>query len=190
MPFPHLFPYHFSARLTVVGLILFLFLNVEPLRAENPGFVASVKSYLGSALKSAAEYFESDAATPEAAKADPDEIARRAELDLVVKSIFLAEKGYHFTQSRWGAQPVPYQIEGLTTAELPGGALNSTDNRTGIDRRITYEFEAKSFRTYTDPQGWGKWQKGKPPHLEGVTLVRHNGMWKVAISPASSYSLK
>jgi len=55
MPFPHLFPDHFSARLPVAGLVLFLFLNAEPLRAEDPGLVASVKSYLGSALKSAAE---------------------------------------------------------------------------------------------------------------------------------------
>jgi|GEM_PF-1565011 len=93
MPFPHLFPDHFSARLPVAGLVLFLFLNAEPLRAADPGLVASVKSYLGSALKSAAEYFESDAAAPQAAKADPDELARRAELVLAVRSIFLAEKG-------------------------------------------------------------------------------------------------
>lgn len=179
----------FSARLLVAGLVLSFSLTPDSVRAEDSGIVASVKSYLGQALKAASEYLESEPA-PQAAKADPDEIARRAELDQVVRSIFLAEKGYHFTQSRWGAQPVPYQIEGLTTAELPGGALNAADYKAGIDRRITYEFEAKSFRTHTDLEGWGKWQKGKPPHLEGITLVRQNGMWKVAVSPSSAYALR
>lgn len=179
----------FSARWLAVGLALSLSLAPGAVRAEDPGIVASVKSYLGQALKAASAYLESEPA-PEAAKADPDEIARRAELDQLVRSIFLAEKGYHFTQSRWGAQPVPYQIEGLTTVELPGGAPNSADYKAGIDRRVTYEFEAKSFRTYTDLEGWGKWQKGKPPHLEGVTLVRQNGMWKVSVSPSSAYALR
>jgi len=83
----------FSSRLLVAGLALSLFLTIGPVKAADPGLVASVKSYLGSALKSAAEYFESDAAAPQAAKADPDELARRAELVLAVRSIFLAEKG-------------------------------------------------------------------------------------------------
>lgn len=179
----------FSARLLVAGLALSFSLASDVARAEDPGIIASVKSYLGQALRTASEYLESEPA-PVAAKVDPDEIARRAELDQVVRSIFLAEKGYHFTQSRWGAQPIPYQIEGLTTVELPGSSLNSTDYKVGIDRRVTYEFEAKSFRTYTDLEGWGKWQKGKPPHLDGVTLVRQNGMWKVSVSPSSAYALK
>jgi len=175
---------------TLLATVLFAGLLFSPvsLRAEDPTFVALAKSYLDRALKSVSKYLEESPA--EGKKSDPDEIARRTELDQVMRKIFLAEKGYHFTQSRWGAQPVPYQVDGLTTEELPGGSLNGGDHKSGIDRRVTYEFEAKAFRLYNDVEGWGKWQKGKPPQLEGITMVRQNGEWKVSVSPTSAYSIK
>jgi hypothetical protein len=176
------------ASLLAVALFLGVSFTPATLRAEDPSFIALAKSYLDRALKSVSQYLEEP--TAQAPKSDPDEIARRAVLEQVLRKIFLIEKGYHFTQSRWGAQPVPYQIDGLTTVELPGSPLNSSDYSAGIDRRITYDIEVKAFRTFSEIGGWGKWQKGKPPHLEGITLVRQSGTWKVSVAPTSAYSIR
>lgn len=159
------------------------------LSAEDPSFLTIARSYFDRAVASISTRFGSeDDSHPKAG--DADSIAKDAALDQVIRSIFLEEKGYHFTQSRWGAKPVPYQIDGFSVTEFPDGTLNTTDHKEGIDQRVTYELKVKAFRLYDEVAGWGKWNKGNPPHLDNVTLVRQDGVWKVAISPARSYSLK
>ncbi len=179
-----------SARLRAAWIAVWMVGMSTPLKAEDPSFVAVAKSYLSRAMKSISDRFGDDSAKGGPKAKDPDQVARQAVLDDLLGSIFLEEKGYRFTQSRWGARPIPYQIDELEVIELPAGTLNGADTAEGIDQRISYELKTTAFRLYEESKGWGEWIKGTPPHLTSVTLVRQNGGWKVSASPARAYSLK
>ena len=178
------------ARIHVAWMAVWMVSMATNLKAEDPSFVAVAKSYLSRAMKSISDRFGDEGGTADPKTKDPDQVARQAVLDTLLGSIFLEEKGYRFTQSRWGAKPIPYQIDGLEVTELATGTLNGADEAEGIDSRITYELKTTTFRLYDESKGWGEWIKGTPPHLTSVTLVRQNGIWKVSISPARAYSLK
>ena len=158
---------------------------------EDESFTSIAKSYFEKAVGAAKGLFKDEEIEEEGTPAvDPDEVALEAALAEAKGAILHSEGGSHFTQSRWGATPTPYQIEGLELTPLAEGTLNESDASVGIDRRLTYEFSAANWRKFHPQAGWGRWTKGVPPHLESLTLVRQNGLWKVSVSPLWAYSLK
>jgi hypothetical protein len=179
-----------AASLTVVCAIG-LFSNVATARAEN-SFASIARSYFDKALDAAKAMVKSGESRGDnaAISDDPEEAALESALAAGKSEIFLTKGGYEFTQSRWGAQPTPYQLEGLELVPLPESPVNGGDQSSGIDRRLTYEFRARNHRRFYDQTGWGRWTPGVPPHLDTITLVRENGIWKVASSPLWAYSLK
>lgn len=166
----------------------------SPLPAEEEKSIASVaKSYFEKAVEAAKSIVtgeEAEEASTDPA-VDPEQLALDAALTAAKSEIFLTDGIYDFTQSRWGAKPTPYQIEGLEMVLLTETApLTAGDEAAGIDQRLTYEFRAKTHRRFHEQTGWGRWMEGVPPHLDGITLVREKGVWKVASSPVWAYSLK
>lgn len=164
---------------------------LSPLRAEDS--LASVaKTYFEKAIDAAKSMISGEESEEESAEivVDPDEVAREAALAAGKAAIFFTEGNYDFTQSRWGAKPTPYQIEGLELVPLEEAPLTAGDEAAGIDRRLTYEFRAKTHRRFHEQTGWGRWTNGVPPHLDSIILVREKGVWKVASSPVWAYSLK
>lgn len=114
----------------------------------------------------------------------------RPVLQACVDSMFFQKGAYHFTQSKWGAQSVPYQFRGMELIGPKELTLNGADEARGIERRLFFEFYIESFRVYDKTEGWGSWQVDMPPNLGGITLVLHAGTWKVASSPQQAYNLK
>jgi hypothetical protein len=163
----------------------------SPVRAED-SLATVAKSYFDKAIDAAKAMISGEEAGDESAEivVDPDEVAREAALTAGKAAIFLTEGNYDFTQSRWGAKPTPYQLEGLELVPLEESPLTAGDEAAGIDRRLTYEFRANTHRRFHEQTGWGRWTKGVPPHLDSITLVREKGVWKVASSPVWAYSLK
>lgn len=150
------------------------------------------KGYLQKAIASArgklsGEATEAESISEPVAETDGD-LQDRA-LREAAQKIFHPEGGYHFTQSRWGASPTPYQIEGLEFIPLEEAPATVSDTRLGIDRRVTYQIRAKQFRRFHDQTGWGRWVPGLPPHLETFVLVRENGVWKVTAAPDWAYTV-
>lgn len=110
--------------------------------------------------------------------------------DQCFNSMFLKKSGYHFSQSRWGAEPVLYQFRGLELVGPKPVPVNDADAKNGIDRRIRFEFVLDSYRRFNKGKGWEAWQFQNPPSLSEISLLRQNGEWKVASAPTSSYSLR
>lgn len=180
-----------ALRWSVVALVLEISGVPSPLRAEDS--LASVaKSYFDKAIDAAKAMISGEEAEEGSVEiiVDPDEVAREEALAAGKAAIFLTEGNYDFTQSRWGAKPTPYQLEGLELVPLDEAPLSAGDEAAGIDRRLTYEFRANTHRRFHEQTGWGRWTKGVPPHLDSITLVREKGVWKVASSPVWAYSLK
>lgn len=180
-----------ALRWSVAAMVLGMGGIPSPLRAEDS--LASVaKSYFEKAIDAAKAMVSGEESEEGAVEiiVDPDEVAREAALAAGKAAIFLTEGNYDFTQSRWGAKPTPYQLEGLELVALDEAPLSAGDEAAGIDRRLTYEFRANTHRRFHEQTGWGRWTKGVPPHLDGITLVREKGVWKVASSPVWAYSLK
>lgn len=111
-------------------------------------------------------------------------------LTACLEAIFFENGGHHFSQSKWGARPVPYQFRGLEVIGPEEMPLNGADRARGIERRLNFELYVEAFRTYDKADGWGAWNVGVAPNLDNITLVLHAGTWKVASSPRQSYSLK
>lgn len=170
-------------------LLLFLYFPGF-LRAEDSSFFSVAMSYIDRTVHSLSSRFGGVEKEETTAPTNPDDIARRAALDGLMRSIFLQEKGRHFTQSKWGAKSIPYQMEGIQTILLDEVPLNESDRAAGIEKRVTFEIKVREFRQYDERAGWGPWVKGNPPHLDSVTLIRQGGVWKVSVSPLWAYSLK
>jgi hypothetical protein len=180
-----------ALRWGVLALVLGMGGIFSPLLAEDS--LASVaRSYFDKAIDAAKAMISGEESGEESTEiiVDPDEVAREEALAVGKAAIFLTEGNYDFTQSRWGAKPTPYQLEGLKLVPLEESPLSAGDEAAGIDRRLTYEFLANTHRRFHEQTGWGRWTKGVPPHLDSITLVREKGVWKVASSPAWAYSLK
>ncbi|MEM7700208.1 MAG: hypothetical protein AAF236_17580 [Verrucomicrobiota bacterium] len=109
-------------------------------------------------------------------------------LDACMKSLFLNRGGYHFSVSKWGARPVPYQFEGLELIGPRSVSLNDADRRNGIDKRVDYAIHVDAYRQFSTDEGWGDWRFNQPPNLANISLMRQDGEWKVASSPKKSYS--
>lgn len=110
--------------------------------------------------------------------------------DETFQSMFMKKSGFHFTQSRWGAELVPYQFRGLELVGPKSVPVNDSDVKNGIDRRLRFEFVLDSYRRYDRQKGWQSWQFGNPPSLSEISLLRQNGEWKVASAPTSAYSIR
>ncbi|MDF1825350.1 MAG: hypothetical protein P1U68_11960 [Verrucomicrobiales bacterium] len=111
-------------------------------------------------------------------------------LDACMRNMFFVKNGYHFSQSKWGAQSAPYQFRGLELIGPKGMVINQLDYAKGIDERITFEFYVEAYRSYHKSTGWKDWDVSPPPNLDSITLVLHKGTWKVAASPLKSYNLQ
>ncbi|MDF1657906.1 MAG: hypothetical protein P1U58_09855 [Verrucomicrobiales bacterium] len=111
-------------------------------------------------------------------------------LQSCLDAMFFENKGFHFSQSKWGAQSVPYQFRGLEVIGPREMMINGADNARGIERRISFEFYVEAFRNYDKAEGWKSWNIEMPPNLDGIVLVLHAGSWKIASSPLQSYNLK
>ena len=180
-----------GVRAIWIWLALGLCLLAGPARTEE-SLASIAKSYFQKAIDAAKSAISGEETEDEGAEIfeDPDQIALEAALAAGKAEIFLTQGNYDFTQSRWGAKPTPYQLEGLELVPLDEAPLTAGDEAAGIDRRLTYEFRAKTHRRFHEQTGWGRWVPGLPPHLDNLTLVRENGVWKVASSPSWAYSLK
>ncbi len=162
------------------------------LRADD-SIATIAKGYLDKAISAARGAFtkeEGEGASSDGAEVETEADAMDRVLQEASDAIFHSEGGYQFTQSRWGASPIPFQIEGLEYLPLDETPTNVADASKGIDRRITYKIQARQHRRFHPQTGWGRWIPGPPPHLEDFVLVRENGVWKVAVSPSWAYSLK
>lgn len=111
-------------------------------------------------------------------------------LKACLEAMFFEKDGFHFSQSKWGAQSVPYQFRGLEVMGPKEMNINGADNARGIERRISFEFYVEAFRTYDKSAGWKSWNIEMPPNLDGIVIVLHAGTWKIASSPQQSYNLK
>lgn len=177
-------------RLLAVGVMLGSVSCPLPLRAEDSSFFSVAMSYVNRAVQSLSTRLGGEEKANAPTATDPEDIAKRAALDGLMQTMFLQEKGCHFTQSKWGAKSTPYQMEGIQMVKLDEGSVNDGDRSDGIDQRITFEIKVREYRQYDETDGWGSWVKGNPPHLDSVTLVRQSGVWKVSVSPLWAYSLK
>ena len=148
--------------------------------------VDEIKAKVGDKIPSLPEFKKSNKKN-ESASAD---IAYADVRDKCFNSMFLKKSGYHFSQSRWGAEPVPYQFRGLELVGPKPVPVNEADGRNGIDRRIQYEFVLDSYRRYIKGKGWETWQFNRPPSLTEIILLRQDGEWKIASAPTAAYSLK
>lgn len=179
------------SRASLGALVLASFLSASTLPAED-SLASLTKSFFEKAIASAKEIVTGEKAEgpEEAAEGEnPEETARENAVSKARDAIFLEEGGYHFTQSRWGAKPMPYQVEGLEMVPLGEATLTAGDEAAGIDQRLTYAFQATRHRRFHEQTGWGRWIEGAPPHLDHLVLVRENGLWKVVSSPTWAYSL-
>ncbi|MEM7602354.1 MAG: hypothetical protein AAF357_13175 [Verrucomicrobiota bacterium] len=104
--------------------------------------------------------------------------------------MFFEKNGYHFSQSKWGAQSVPYQFRGLEIVGPKRLTTNGADDIRGIEQRLSFEFYVEAFRTYDKAEGWSNWKIDTAPNLNGITMVLHAGKWKIASSPQHAYNLK
>ena len=102
--------------------------------------------------------------------------------------MFVEKNGDHFSQSRWGATPVPYQFRGLELQGPDSANVDESDKSQGIDKRVTFTFEVASYRTFEDDQ-WSEWNFSSPPRLDKLTMVRQDGLWKVTSGANSAYSI-
>ncbi|MCB1205479.1 MAG: hypothetical protein KDN18_14555 [Verrucomicrobiae bacterium] len=174
------------------GSLCVLLSLATSLRAED-SLASLTKSFFEKAVASAKEIVTGEKASESeeagSEHADPDEAAREAVLAEARDAIFHEEGGFHFTQSRWGAKPTPYQVEGLEVAPLGEATLTAGDHAAGIDKRLPYAFQAVRHRRFHEQTGWGRWMEGAPPHLDNLILVREQGIWRVASSPLWAYSL-
>lgn len=160
--------------------------------AEGESFGAMAKSIFEKAIATAKSFVSGRES--EKAEAAPDGESDAAALESALKAamaeIFHKEGEQYFTQSRWGAEPAPYEVMGLELVYLGEAPATADDRATGIDRRVTYEFRASQHRRFHQQTGWGRWLQGAPPHLESIMLAKENGTWKVASSPLWAYSVK
>ncbi|MEQ1842848.1 MAG: hypothetical protein ABL994_20810 [Verrucomicrobiales bacterium] len=179
-----------TCRLVAVWALFGLIQSTVTLKAEDASFFSVAMSYIDRTMKSLSVKFSPAENATSAPAVDSESLAKRAALDILMKKMFLREKGYHFTQSRWGATPIPYQIEEMQAVELDSISLNGADRASGIDQRVTFEIRVKQYRQFDQKSGWGEWIKGNPPHLDSFTLVHQSGAWKVSVSPAWAYSLR
>ncbi|MEM1443833.1 MAG: hypothetical protein AAGF67_15915 [Verrucomicrobiota bacterium] len=111
-------------------------------------------------------------------------------LQACLDEMFFEKNGFFFSQSKWGAESVPYQFRGLEVIGPKKLTTNGADRARGVEARISFEFYVEAFRTYNKDEGWANWQVNKPPYLDGITLVLHGGLWKVSSSPQEHYNLK
>lgn len=118
------------------------------------------------------------------------EIAYASIRDACFNSMFLEKSGFFFSQSRWGAEPVPYQFRGLEMIGPKSMQRNQADQANGIDKRVRYEFTVEAYRRYVEGEGWESWQFGTPPGLTGITLLRKDGEWQISSAPTESYSIR
>lgn len=176
-------------RAFAVGSLLLVFSPTSSFSAESEGIVALTRSYCEKIISSLRERFAPEETTSIPAP-DSEKMAKQAVLDRYLKSIFLAEKGYYFTQSQWGAKPIPYQLDRLEVSENEGKDAVPENDSVGIEARATFAFKAKAYRIFDEVKGWGPWEPGLPPNLETVSLVKLNGDWQVFNSPRESYSLR
>ncbi|MEM9015463.1 MAG: hypothetical protein AAGC68_00520 [Verrucomicrobiota bacterium] len=139
---------------------------------SKTNFVAKVEEYIGENI---------------ATSFDPDRDAVR---DACMNTMFLAESGFHFSQSKWGAVPVLFQFRNLRLTGPEDTAMNAADRMNGIDRRIVYKFQTDGFRRYKKESGWGPWENSRPPYLDSITMVRKLGHWQVASAPTRYYSIR
>ncbi|MDF1858721.1 MAG: hypothetical protein P1U87_00825 [Verrucomicrobiales bacterium] len=118
---------------------------------------------------------------------DPDHWALR---DACMAAMFIERSGFHFSQSRWGGAPVPYQFRGLELVGPEKLPPNAGDIHQGIDLRIGYEILIASYRSFdNEKKEWESWRFDTPPNLTEMSFARQDGVWKIAIAPHKSYAV-
>jgi len=125
--------------------------------------------------------------SPPTTPQDPEQAA--ATEDLLGK-MFLDRDGSYFTQSQWGAKPVPYELRDFELVGPNPLALTEADRMNGTDQRVSYAFRVSAYRIYDTEKGWCDWILKNPPQLDGITMVRQEGMWKVVSDPSRLFALK
>lgn len=119
---------------------------------------------------------------------DPEHWALR---DACMDAMFKEKAGFHFSESRWGGAPVPYQFRGLELIGPEKLPPNAGDIQRGIDLRIGYEFQIAAYRRYnSQTQQWEPWQFEDPPNLSSMSFARQDGKWKIADAPNKSYAVR
>ncbi len=109
--------------------------------------------------------------------------------DACLEAMFFEQADAHFSQSRWGAIPMPYQFMGLEVTGPEPLPLSEADSGNGIDERVYYQIHVESYRSFEEGTGWSEWKFDQPPKLDGLTLIRQNGHWKVSTGANRAYSI-
>ena len=119
---------------------------------------------------------------------DPDHWALR---DACMDAMFVERSGFHFSQSRWGGAPVPYQFRGLELVGPEKLPPNAGDIQRGIDLRIGYEIVVAAYRRFDkEKKEWEAWRFDTPPNLTEMSFAREDGVWKIAVAPHKSYAVR
>ena len=119
------------------------------------------------------------------------ESAQKKAQDALMKKMFFQKGGSHFTQSRWGAKPIPYELRDLELLPPRNLPLTQADQRDGIDKRITCEIRVRAYRVYdVNRKKWGAWNPTNPPELKALTMVRREGLWKPVEDPTRNYAVR
>lgn len=113
---------------------------------------------------------------------DPSHLETR---DATIESLFSGKSGFHFTQVRFGAETKPCQIDGLTLAGPYPQLVSEADKISGVDRKLSYRFQAKQHRLFNSETGWQEWKTGLPAKVDNIILVRQGDSWVTSYLPAS-----
>jgi hypothetical protein len=129
------------------------------------------------------------AATEPSASSSPDP-EHAAATDALLGKMFLHRGDSYFTQSQWGAKPVPYELRDFELVGPKTLQLTEADRINGIDQRVSYGIKVRAYRVYDTGKGWSAWNLKNPPQLDGITLVRQEGLWKIVSDPSRLYALQ
>lgn len=129
-------------------------------------------------------------ASKEASPTSPKDPEQAAATDELLGKMFLHRGDSYFTQSQWGAKPVPYELRDFELVGPKALPLTEADRMNGINERVSYSIRVRAYRVYETGKGWGAWNLKNPPQLDGITLVRKDGLWKIVSDPSRLYTLK
>lgn len=117
---------------------------------------------------------------------DPGHLKER---DRAIESLFSKKSGSYFTQILVENEKHPCQVDGLTLAGPYPQLVSEADRISGVDRKLSYHFQAKQHRVFHSKSGWQDWQPALPAGIDNIVLARQNGDWIVSHIPAQLSSL-
>lgn len=175
-----------AANVGVVGGIQLTKQPDETLRSATKDAVLSTVTKVSRQIGVKIEHSE-----PNSGKnVESEDASQAAARDALLRKMFLHKGDSFFTQSRWGAQPVPYELRDFQLLGPHELSITTADRNSGIDKKINYEISVRAYRVFDGENGWTDWTPENPPRLEGITMVRKDGKWATISDPTRLYALR